>query len=378
MEASLMEAQKHVVVSAVNFSEGGPLTVLIESLEAAAQCLPSNWKITALVHRKDLITNPRIETLAFVQSKRSWFTRLWLEWISFHRLSTSLKPDLWLSLHDITPRVMARRQAVYCHNPSPFHKLSWRDAQLEPTFALFNLLYGRLYRTFLFRNHTVIVQQAWLRQAFRRLYAHPNIVVAYPTSICLKTPSLLQVPALGSSISSRPLVFLYPALPRVFKNIEVLCEAMKCLPLGLSKRVELRLTMSGAENAYARDLYQRFSSVRGIRFIGRQNRQQMTEEYRACDVVVFPSRLETWGLPITEAKTLNKPLLVADLPYAHETVGDYSAVSFIDPTDTQAWAVSFEQIICGNYTFGSHTSNAPEQPFAADWTQLWRLLTQGL
>ena len=171
---------------------------------------------------------------------------------------------------------------------------------------------------------------------------------------------------------------LYPALPRVFKNIEVLCEAMKRLPSAAKGAAELRLTLSGTENAYARNLHQRFSSVCGVRFIGKQTRQQMAEAYRACDVVVFPSRLETWGLPITEAKALNKPLLVADLPYAHETVGDCAAVSFLPATDPQAWSNVIEQIVCAQHTFGSQTRTAPEAPFAADWPQLWRLLTQGL
>jgi glycosyltransferase involved in cell wall biosynthesis len=374
----MKQMHKHVVVSAVNLNEGGPLTVLQESLEAAAQCLPADWKITALVHRKDLITNPRIETLAFPQSKRSWFTRLWLEWVVFGRLSKALKPDLWLSLHDITPRVQARRQAVYCHNASPFHQLTWREAWLEPKFALFNLLYARLYGAFLSRNHTVVVQQAWLREAFKRLYAHPNVVVAYPAHPDEGGPSPAQTFAADPFSASRPLVMLYPALPRVFKNIEVLCEAMKRLPPAARGAVELRLTLSGTENPYARELHQRFSSVCGVRFIGRQTRQQMEEAYRACDVVVFPSRLETWGLPITEAKSLNKPLLVADLPYAHETAGDCSAVSFLPATDAQAWANVFEQIACGQHTFGSQTRTAPEAPFAADWPQLWRLLTQDL
>ncbi len=373
-----MLVKKHVVVSAVNLIEGGTLTVLQESLEVAAQYLPADWKITALVHRKELVTNPRIETLEFPQSKRSWFTRLWLEWVLFNSLSKSLKPDLWLSLHDITPRVQARRQAVYCHNPSPFHKLTLREAWLEPKFALFNLLYARLYGAFISRNHTVVVQQAWLRQAFKRLYAHPNVVVAYPTHPDEGCHPPAQTQAVIQFSKSRPLVMLYPALPRVFKNIEVLCEAMMLLPPAASGAVELQLTLSGTENSYARGLYRRFSSVYGVRFIGRQTRQQMAEAYRACDVVVFPSRLETWGLPITEAKALNKPLLVADLPYAHETVGNCSAVSFLPATDAQAWAAVFEQMACSQHSFGSQSSTAPEAPFAADWPQLWRLLTQDL
>jgi glycosyltransferase involved in cell wall biosynthesis len=378
MEADLTQKQKHLVVSAVNLTEGGPLTVLQESLDAAAQFLPADWRITALVNCKDLITNPRIETLAFPHSKRSWFKRLWVEWMEFNRLSKALMPDLWLSLHDITPRVRARRQAVYCHNPSQFYKLRWRDALLDTRFALFNLLYGRLYGIFLSRNHTVVVQQAWLRQAFRRLNAHPNVVVSYPTQSDERPPVTPQIYDGGLFSEARPLVMLYPALPRVFKNMEVLCEAMKLLPQAVKGIVELRLTLSGTENPYARDLHKQFSKVCGVRFIGRQTKQQMAEAYRACDVVLFPSRLETWGLPITEAKTLNKPLLVVDLPYAYETVGNCSAVSFLPATDAQAWANVFEKVACGQHKFGSQTRTDPEAPFAANWEQLWRLLTHGL
>jgi glycosyltransferase involved in cell wall biosynthesis len=48
------------------------------------------------------------------------------------------------------------------------------------------------------------------------------------------------------------------------------------------------------------------------------------------DCLLFPSKLETWGLPITEAKGFEKPVLLANLPYAKETVGNYDKVSFFD------------------------------------------------
>lgn len=379
MEACLMAAQKHLVVSAVNFSEGGPLTVLQESLTAAAETLPAEWRITALVHRKDLISHPRVATLEFPQSKRSWLTRLWLEWFEFKRLSCSLQPDLWLSLHDITPRVQARRQAVYCHNPSPFHRLTWLDARLEPTFALFNLFYGQLYRVFISRNQAVVVQQDWLRTAFEKRYAHPNVVVAHPTARSIGVPPAVGLThCLRRPTPAKPLVLLYPALPRVFKNIEVLCEAMQQLPSAVRGLLELRLTLSGEENAYARDLFKRFASVKGVHFIGQQSRLQMAQQYRSCDVVLFPSRLETWGLPITEAKNNGKPLLVADLPYAHEAVGNCDAVTFLPVVNSQAWAETFIQLVSGRHTFGKQTRAVPQLPFAANWIELWQLLTKDL
>lgn len=369
---------KHLVVSAVNFSEGGPLTVLQESLESAAQSLPQNWRITALVHRKELISNPRINVIEFPDSKRSWLKRLRLEWFEFNELSKQLKPDLWLSLHDITPRVRARRQAVYCHNASPFHQLSWREARMDPIFALFSLLYGYLYGFFIKRNYMVIVQQDWLRDAFRRLYSNPNLVVAYPTQHERSSTQGTTIAAVRLPTKSQPLVLLYPALPRVFKNLEVLCEAMQFLPAELRGSVELRLTLDGSENPYARDLYRRFSTIEGVKFIGRQTREEMQRQYRDCDVVLFPSRLETWGLPITEAKVNTKPLLVADLPYAHETVGNCEAVTFLPAEDARAWAAAIESLASGTWQFGNQQRPPPDAPFAADWAQLWRLLTDGL
>jgi glycosyltransferase involved in cell wall biosynthesis len=378
LEAVLMSGQKHLVISAVNLSEGGPLTVLLESLEAAALHLPENWKITALVHSKSLVTIPRVQTWEYPQSKRSWLKRLWLEWFEFNRLSRTLEPDLWLSLHDITPRVKARRQVVYCHNPSPFYKLSRREARQEPRLALFNKLYRHLYRVFILRNHSVVVQQAWLRDAFQRMYSLSNVIVAYPMQPVGCNSAQVKLTPLRQPSGSLPLVLLYPALPRVFKNIDVLCEAMRLLSPEVRELLELRLTLSGSENAYARDLHRRFSNVSGVKFIGRQTRLQMDIHYQSSDLVLFPSKLETWGLPISEAKSHGKPLLVADLPYAHETVGNYEAVTFLPANDARAWATALEGVVTGNWTFDRHTSVVPDAPFAANWPQLWRLLTNEL
>jgi len=372
-----MTARKRLVVSAVNFSEGGPLTVLIESLDAAAATLGTEWEIVALVHDAGLITNPRIRTLAFPDSKRSWLKRLQLEWQGFKALSTQLQPDLWVSLHDITPRVLARRQAVYCHNPSPFYRITWREALLEPKFVLFNLFYAQLYRVFIQRNAAVVVQQHWLRQAFSRLYRHPNIIVAHPGQ--QPAPGgAPEAPRRQEGSAGSPMVLLYPALPRVFKNIEVVCQAMATLPEALARRLDVRFTLDGSENRYARHLVRRYGSTPGVHFIGRQSRSQMAEQYARCDAVLFPSKLETWGLPITEAKTLGKPLLVADLPYAHEAVGTYDKVAFIAPTDPKAWAAALHGLVNGTWRYPGQTAAPPAAPFAPDWPALWLLLTKGL
>lgn len=366
-----MKSKKRLIVSAVNFSEGGPLTVLIESLDAAVACLDPEWEIIALVHDTALFKNSRVKTIAFPKSKRSWLNRLALEWWHFNALSKQLKPDLWLSLHDITPRVHARRQVAYCHNPSPFYRINISEALLEPRFALFNAFYKYLYRFFIHRNYAVVVQQQWLRSEFREIFNLPHIIVAHPTT-------QNDIAALPNAGTCGKAVFLYPALPRVFKNIEVLCQAVASLPPSVRSSIEVRLTVSGSENRYAQYLFKRFSNIEGISFIGRQTREQMLLHYAQCDAVVFPSKLETWGLPITEAKAWGKPLLVADLPYAHETVGSYDRASFLPPNDIAAWASALQAVTIGSWRYLGSAGSPPDAPFASDWIDLWKLLTEGL
>jgi glycosyltransferase involved in cell wall biosynthesis len=366
---------RHLVVSAVNFSEGGPLTVLRDSLATAAATLGDRWRITALVHDHALVDVPGVETLAFPQSKSSWFRRIALEWWGFARLSRRLKPDMWLSLHDMTPRVTARRQAVYCHNPSPFYAPSVIEAWYDPGFFAFNKLYLWLYRAFIGRNDAVIVQQEWIREELSRY--HRNVVVAHPGGQAMATATPLTA-TLRRPDRTAPLRLLFPALPRVFKNIETLCEAMARLPKPLRDCVELCLTMDGSEGRWARALYRRYGADPTVRFIGRQDRGGMAVEYARCDMVVFPSRLETWGLPISEAKSFGKPLLVADLPYAHETVGSYSAVSFLDARDPAAWAAAIDAVANGCWIPQGQRGTNPAAPFFADWPSLWAYLIRDL
>lgn len=362
---------RRAVVSAVNFTEGGPLTVLRDCLRAAAAHLPPDWEIIALVYDSSLINEPRVRLVEIRDAKRSWLRRIRHEWFGFRRLSLAWSPDLWLSMHDITPRVQARRQVVYCHNPTPFYKITWREAVLEPKFLLFNLFYKFLYRINIHRNYAVVIQQEWLRSEFFRLFQHPNIVVAHPAK--QKSSNLSQTVS-----PSGKTIFLYPALPRVFKNIEVLCQAATMLPEAVQAGIEIRLTIDGTENRYARDLVRRYGGVKALRFMGRQSRDDIAAQYAQCDTVLFPSKLETWGLPITEAKALGKPLLVADLPYAHETVGTYASVSFLPPNDAAAWAKSFEAVAVGKWVPLGNVGATPGSPYASNWQQLWALLTEGL
>ncbi len=363
-----------LVVSAVNFTEGGPLTILREFVTTASAVLPSNWTIVVFVHDRSLLEMTRPKVVEIPKAKGGWLYRLYVEWVQFAEYSRTLRPDVWLSLHDITPRVGRIRQAVYCHNPMPFYNLRLRDVWLDPRTLIYRAAYGLIYRLNIRRNYLVIVQQSWMRDAFRRWTGgQARIVVAHPSLDTSLIDSEIQPP--GESTRT---IFLYPALPRVFKNVELICRAVERLEKLQTWGGEVILTIEGNENRYARWLHRRFGALRTIRFAGRQSAQQMRELYGLASCLIFPSKLESWGLPITEAKRYRLPMLIANLPYARETVGNYDRVNFIDVDDDLDLSRKMLCFQCKQLQFGSAVDDPPAAPFASDWRGLLSLLTVDL
>jgi glycosyltransferase involved in cell wall biosynthesis len=363
-----------MVVSAVNFTEGGPLTILKEFVTAACEMLPPEWNIVVFVHDRELLEMKRPRYIEIPTAKKSWLRRMYVEWFQFRVYANKFKPDLWISLHDITPRVGAIRQAVYCHNAMPFYRLRLRDIWLDPKAILFRYLYSIIYRINLKRNYAVVVQQSWLRKEFRRwVGSKTKIIVSHPV---VEAP--LFESAATRSISRRGVTFLYPTLPRIFKNVELICLAVQELERIGDWHSEVILTIDGRENRYAQWLLLRFGKLKTVRFAGRKTVQQMRALYGAADCLIFPSLMETWGLPITEAKRLGMPMLVANLPYAHETVGAYDRVNFIDVSDSGELAskmLAFQNKRC---IFKHAEGVVPSEPFAANWRQLLSLLIEDL
>ena len=360
---------KKIVISGVNLFEGGPLSVLRDALTELSKNFSENYEIVALVHKKELFEIPHVRYIEYPEIRRSWVKRIYFEYYGLRKISKNLNAYLWLSLHDMTPMVSSKIQAVYCHNPSPFFRLRWRDVAYEPRHAAFVLLYRYLYRINLHRNKYVIVQQCWLRKMFERMYHVNNVIVAHPTVMQLPLPN--RVENIQKDSKREKFIFFFPAYPRVFKNPEVLLEAARILT---GYPIEIWLTFSKQDGRYARSLVNRYNGLSNVKFLGRLTRSEVFERYEMTDCLVFPSLLETWGLPISEFKATGKPMLLADLPYAHETIGEYKNVQFFDPNRAPQLAILMRNIYRGSFRFSGScgTENAP--PFAPNWNALFNLL----
>ena len=66
--------------------------------------------------------------------------------------------------------------------------------------------------------------------------------------------------------------------------------------------------------------------------------------YRSMDALLFPSYIETVGLPLLEAAGSGMAIKAADLPYAREVLQGYAGVSYVDYRDGRAWAEAIRDV----------------------------------
>ena len=385
--------RKHIVVSAVNIRRGGTLTVLRDCLQYLSSC--PDYAVTALVHKQELCDFPGIRYIEIPWSIQGWGRRLWCEYVTMNRISKQLPAaDLWLSLHDTTPRVRAKRQAVYCHTSFPFLKVHGRDWLMNPKIPLFATFTKYAYRIGVRRNAWLIVQQEWFRKGLSQLTNFPEgrIIVAPPKFQPLEIPgqagndgvgqagndSVGQAgnDGVGQAGNDGKVLFFYPSGPDCHKNFETLCRAAAALEQQIGKgRFKVIITVKGDENRYAQWLKKNWGSVDSIDFQGYVDREKLAALYGQADCLVFPSRVETWGLPISEFKPTGKPMILADLPYAHESAAGSKQVAFYAVEDFQQLSSLMLQIIQRNFTnFARLLPSEPHAPHAADWTKLFETL----
>lgn len=360
--------KKLIVISAINLKSGGPLSILHDFLNYLDTSVASSYKIIALIHSKSIAPNTKnINYIEFKKSSSSYLYRFYYEYLYFYKLSKKLNPYLWLSLHDMSPRVKANIRAVYCHNPAPFFKFDKNFFFLDKGFVLYNLFYKFVYRINIHKNDFVIVQQNWIKHEFKKMFNVENIIVANPNVD-------ISIPANIKKTKKDKKVFFFPSFPRVFKNFEIICEAVSKLDEKYKDKFEVLITLGGYENKYAKMIYEKYGNLKNVKFIGLQTRQKVFEIYAKSDCLIFPSKLETWGLPISEYKLFNKPILAADLPYAHETVGDYDKVNFFKPDDSEMLAKHLTTFLENKSFFIKHFVAKTSNPIIKNWGQLFDTL----
>ena len=369
---------KTIVISAVNIVEAGPLAILRNCLEELSSWVSKQqdaYKIIAVVYKRKLADYPNVEYIETQWPKQRWVNRLWFEYVSARKLSKEIGDIyLWFSLHDTTPSVKAKYRAVYCHNALFDYPWEWKDLFYTPKMALLAIMTRCIYLPNIQQNNFLVVQQNWFREKMAKLFKFnkQHIIVAPPAVI--QKGSTDHKEQTSKNVKS----FIFAGSPNKHKNFEVICKAVAILQEQYSSLdFKVYITVNGSENPYAQWLYDTWGNLPTLQFIGFLSKDVLDGYYASCDCLIFPSKCESWGLPISEFADFNKYMLLADLPYARESAAGSKRTAFFDPNNAEMLADKMKKLIDGkDAEWQSIPTLQIDAPYAPNWQELFNTLTK--
>ena len=103
-----------------------------------------------------------------------------------------------------------------------------------------------------------------------------------------------------------------------------------------------------------------------LKIIGKLSHIEVVKLLRKS-TLIFPSKLETFGLPLLEAKLCKAFILAGDMPFSHDILDGYSNVKFFNVNNPQELADEMQDVITGNMVYTD-----PEFVFTSEKLTGWK------
>lgn len=312
-------------------SESGALGVLEDFYLRAVEDIDNEYVF--IVSTPVFAETSNVRVCRFPEVKNGWLSRLRFDYFSAPKLVKDEMPDTVLSLQNMgIPRISVP-QTIYEHNCifKPFTEYRFSLFKETGLWVRQNII-GYLTIRSLRKADNVIVQTDWMkRRCVEKLGIHEECIKVKP-------PILKNVPEVKYA-ASKPFTFIYPANAFKYKNHSVILEACGELDESFFSHTRILFTLdSKPANVPLSEKLNKF-----IECVGWLDRGALYEIYsHSC--ILFTSMLESYPLPLYEAKVIGCPIIVPDLEYAHEILDDYERVFFFNCDDSSSLAATLLEV----------------------------------
>ena len=131
---------------------------------------------------------------------------------------------------------------------------------------------------------------------------------------------------------------------------------------GIGERIRVHFTVTSQDFP---DLYRFVHSnnlENQIIFQGKIPHEKLLEMYQSSVGLLFPSTIETLGLPLIEAARFGLPIIASDMDYAKEVLDGYEGVEFIPYNNYTEWAEQMKVICLNRKRFPAMTERMSSWP----------------
>ena len=316
---------KKVLVIDVAAEYGGAITVLNsfyrESLQFPEVCW--TYLVSKDIFRTDYCDNINSVVLPWV--KKSWFHRLFFETIYLSKYLKKNHYDVIVSLQNtlLVATAPNSRSYILVHHPVQFYNGWLSPFNIEGLKMIARKhVVGRLIQFSVKRSNFVFAQTSWMRDRIAQWKPHHLILMVKMDDDLSDTSSRSFNGKMWSGN------FLYPAHPGYVKNHEFIIRMLLLMKSERLPLPKILFTIDPNSNHTARRLFQKAKKLElPIEFIGVLDHTELMSLLEN-HVIVFPSKIETFGLPLLEARLRGTPILAIRQPYAMEVLDGYDRVSY--------------------------------------------------
>lgn len=335
--------KKYNLVNATALSSGGALTILRQFIAHAA-----------LTDKKYIIFSPvglsldAHANISYIEVDTiSWLKRIWWDSFGLKRYIKlhNIESELCISLQNTSVNVECQ-QIIYVHQPLPFTTVKYDLGKETIKYFLYKWFYKFFIFLFATKGTRFVVQTKWMKAALARGGVTEGNISVFTPDIKLPDSYLSRSKEQAQRLLVEQITFFYPASSLFYKNHLLILDALVLLKTRqLNKKARFAVTLTVGDYPIFDEKVQQLELSDTVVYLGVMPYEQVIEHYISADAVLFPSYIETFGLPLAEAGVLGKKIICADLPYAKDVLTGYQGASFLDYQDATKWADEMESVL---------------------------------
>ena len=311
-----------ISVICISSRSGGGLTVLRSLLEyASLHGSQHHWQFV-ISDQAVSQPNERIQIVRACEFYTGLRSRIRGEFIIGRKAVKEFCPDVVISLHNFDTLARGRFPlALYVQQALPFqqsYKLSiFNKQERSLAWRQYLLRYPILWS--IRRAKVTFVQTRWLADELRN-----SIPFAQVHSIGIGSSTNTDV-CYPKTVQERR--FFYPAAASGYKNHRLLDAAIQLLGsrgVKLDGKIVLTLKEEDLKALVGTSDHSSYD------FRGWMDHNEVLQTY-SDSILVFPSLVESLGLPLYEARRAGVWIVAPDIAYAHEAMHGYPYVAWFNP-----------------------------------------------
>ncbi len=356
---------KHIIVNATALASSGGLSILKQFIDE----IPEDEFEYILFVSDELKLETSKKNVRFIGKNVKTFYKRFLwdafgikKWIKENNINCVAA----ISLQNTNFRTNKTiPNFIYFHQSIPFFQKKWNPFKSnEKSLWFYKNIYPFFVQLFMNKNTEVFVQSNFIKDGFTEHFdiSKDRIHVISPK---------LAVPILNetkySNQNQDKINLFYPATPFIYKNHSMLFEAISLIDEELQKKITLTLTCTKEEIGH---IIKKSKFNFNINFLGKISFSEVLDNYKLADALVFPSYIETIGLPLLEAASFGLPIITSNLPYAHEVLNSYEGATFVDFDNPNKWSKQISDLF--------HKKGQIFQPLritpSNSWPQLFKIV----